>query len=246
MKKLALSALLAMALGSGYAQSVKFSSAAPIAGQPLSFEYDAKGGKLDGLANVKCVAQTFVNRMQNVVNIELTKEGSVYKGSFTPVDSTAIAVLTFAADGTKDDNPNGYYTLFYKDGKPTAMAYYWEAVFYNGMGAALAGTKSDKAKAITAYENAFATDPSLRAANIVAYLALQYGLDKAKGEKMIYDQIATVNRIGKPKEDEMLAVASLYTVLKRKSSADSAYNLVKVAYPKGMYMYNKEANAIYS
>ncbi|MEE1945506.1 redoxin domain-containing protein [Pedobacter sp. KR3-3] len=246
MKKLFLSAVLALALGGVQAQSIKFSSATPVAGQPLSFEYDAKGGKLDGLANVKCVAQTFVNKKQKVVNIDLTKEGSVYKGSFTPVDSTAIAVLTFAADGTKDDNAKGYYTLFYKDGKPTGMAYYWEAVYYNGMGAALAGIKSDKAKAIAAYENAFKTDPSLKAPNLISYLALQYGVDKANGEKMIMEQIASYNKSSKPTEDELLNVASLYSVLKRKPSADSVYNIVKATFPKGKYVYGKEANAIYN
>lgn len=246
MRKLVLSAMLALALGGANAQSVKFSSATPVAGQPLSFEYDAKGGKLDGLANVKCVAQTFVNKAQKVVNIALTKEGSVYKGSFTPVDSTAIAVLTFAADGTKDDNPNGYYTLFYKDGKPTAMAYYWEATFYNGMGAALAGTKSDKAKALAAYENAFMADPAMKKTYMVNYLALQYGIDKVQGEKMILEQIASYNKSAKLTEDELLNVASLYSVMRKKPSADSVYAIVKTAFPRGKYVYGKEANAIYS
>lgn len=245
MKKLALSALLAMSIGTGYAQSVKFSSAAPVAGQPLSFEYDAKGGKLDGLANVKCVAQTFVNFKQNVVNIELTKEGSVYKGNFTPVDSTAIAVLTFAADGTKDDNPNGYYTLFYKDAKPTAMAYYWEYFYYNGMGAALAGIKSDKNKALQALENMFTIDPSARKTYQVAYLSLQYGIDKANGEKMVNEQIGQLKKVAKPTEKEMQLMASLYTIIKKKASADSVNNLTKSKYPTGAYAYSQRSNAFY-
>lgn len=246
MRKLVLSAVLALTLAGAQAQHIKFSPAMPVAGQPLSFEYDAKGGKLDGLANVKCVAQTFVNKKQKVVNVDLTKEGSVYKGDFTPVDSTAIVVLTFAADGTKDDNPNGYYTLFYKDGKPTAMAYYWEALYYNGMGAALAGIKSDKTKAIAAYEKAFDADPNMRGPNIISYLALQYGADKAKGEQMIQHELLSLNKAAKMSEDDMIKTANLYTVLKRKSAADSVYNLIKIQYPKGSYAYNKSANAIYN
>ncbi|WP_379089239.1 redoxin domain-containing protein [Pedobacter sp. UC225_65] len=243
-KLLSLTLLLASAWGV-YAQTVKLSTAQPEAGKPLSFEYNAKGGKLDGLANVKCVVQTFVNRKQNVVNVDLTKEGTVYKGSFTPVDSTAIAIFTFAADGTKDDSPNGYYTLFYKNGKPTGMAYYWEAMFYNGMGAALAGVKADKAKAVAAFDNAFAVEPALKETYLIGYLSLQYGLDKVKGEKMINERIQSLNKLPNKKEQQFLDIASLYNAMKRKASADSVFKLVKLKYPTGSYAYNQSVNGIY-
>lgn len=238
--------LSSVIVGSLKAQSVKFSPANPEAGKPLSFEYESKGGKLEMLANVTCVAQTFVNRKQKVVKIDLTKEGSVYKGTFTPVDSTAIAILVFAADGTKDENPSGYYTLFYDKGKPTAMAYYWEAMFYNGMGSALAGVKADKAKAIVAYEKAYAIDPKMKETTLLSYLSLQYGLDKVKGEEMINHQILSFNKSANMSEPDMLAVANLYSVLKKKPAADSVLNLVKGKYPTGNYMYNMAANGIYS
>lgn len=245
MKKLLSLTLLLASAWVASAQTVKLSNEQPEAGKPLSFEYHAKGGKLDGLANVKCVVQTFVNRKQNVVNVELTKEGNVYKGNFTPVDSTAIAIFTFAADGTKDDSPNGYYTLFYKNGKPTGMAYYWEAMFYNGMGAALAGVKADKAKAAAAYDNAFMVEPALKDTYLIGYLSLQYGLDKVKGEKMINERIQSLNKLPNKKEQTFLDIASLYNSMKRKSSADSVYKLVKVKYPRGNYAYNLSANSIY-
>lgn len=246
MKKLSLLILLTFALADLSAQTVTFSSKTPEAGQPLSFTYDPKGGKLDLLANVKCVAYTFVNTKQKVVNIPLTKEGKVYKGTFTPVDSTAIAVITFDADGTKDDNPNGYYTLFYKEDKPTAMAYYWEAQFYNGMGNAFAGVKADKEKAILAFEKAFELDPVMRSKYAVNYFSLQYGLDKIKGEKLVNEEIALLNKMPDAKEEDLMKVANLYSILKKKPAADSVFNLAKTKYPKGTYAYNLAANGIYN
>lgn len=247
MKKLCLLVLLSCWLISlTKAQSVKFLPEKPEAGKPLSFEYESKGSNLALLTNVTCVAQTFVNQKQKVVKVELTKDGSIYKGTFTPVDSTAIAVLVFSADGTRDDNPNGYYTLFYQQGEPTAMAYYWEAVYFNGMGTALAGIKSDKVKALAAYDKAFAKDPNLKQANLVNYLNIQYGLDKVKGEQMIIAQIAALNKDKVSKEQDMMTTASLYTTLKKKPAADSVYNLVKLKYPTGIYMYNLAVNSIYN
>lgn len=245
MKKLISLAVLLASVCCTYAQTVKLSTEQPEAGKPLSFEYNAKGGKLDGLANVKCVVQTFVNRKQKVVDVDLTKEGTVYKGSFTPVDSTSIAIFTFDADGTKDDSPNGYYTLFYKNGKPTGMAYYWEAMFYNGMGSALAGVKPDKAKAVAAYENAFKVEPALKETYLIGYLSLQYGLDKVKGEKMINEHVQILNKLPNKKEQQFLDIATLYNAMKRKSSADSVFKLVKLKYPRGNYAYNQSVNAIY-
>lgn len=238
--------VFAVAVLHANAQSVTFASNTPEAGKPLSFQYDPIGGSLDKLANVKCVAYTFVNNKQKVVNIPLTKEGIIYKGNFTPVDSTAIAVLTFSADGTKDVNPKGYYTLFYKEGKPTAMSHYWDAQFYNGMGKAFAGVEVDKPRAIAAFEKAFAADPKLKTTNGTAYFALQYSLDKANGEKLITNEIATINASSTLKEADLLRVAGLYSTSKKKSSADSVYTIVKTKYPKGTYAYGQAANAIYS
>lgn len=241
MKKIA---LLALAIGASVgvnAQSVKFSNANPVAGQPLSFEYDSKGSKLEGLADVKCVAQTFVNFKQKPVEIALTKEGSVYKGTFTPVDSTAIAVISFSSGTTKD----GDYTLFYDNGKPSATAYYWEAYYYNGMGAAFTGATSDKSKAITAYEKSFQADATYRDKYIVPYMNLQYAVDKEKGAKMIQEQMKQYNSKA-VSEDNLMKVANLYTVMKDKSSADSVYTIIKTKYPKGSYAYTGAANELYA
>lgn len=246
MKKLFLSLVLAASIVNAHAQKVTLSTSTPEAGNPLSFQYNPIGGALEKLANVKCVAYTFVNYKQKVISIPLTKEGDIYKATFTPVDSTAIAVITFSADGTKDENPNGYYTLFYQNGKPTAMAHYWDAQFYNGMGKAFAGVAIDKTKAITAFEKAFAIDPKLKATNGIPYFALQYGIDKANGEKLIMKEIASINAAANLAEADLMRIAGLYNTSRKKPAADSVYNIVKVKFPKGMYAYNLAANGIYT
>jgi len=246
MKKLTLAIALSLGLGTSYAQTLKFSNPTPEAGKPLSFEYNAAGGKLEKLSDVKCVAQTFVNNKQKTINIPLEKNGTVYKGTFTPVDSTAIAVIVLSADGTKDENPNGYYTLFYEKGKPTAMAYYWEAMYYNGMGTAFAGIKADKSKAILSYDKAFKTDPALRSKYLINYLGLHFGVDPQAGEPMIDKEIASIEKIKAPKETDLTKMAGLYSVSKRRAKADSVYAVVKKTFPTGTYAYGQAANEIYS
>ena len=243
MEKLLLSLICAVALIDAEAQNVTFSTNTPEAGKPLSFQYDPVGGSLDKLANVKCVAYTFINNKQKVLNLPLTKEGAIYKGNFTPADSTAIAVFTFSADGTRDNNLKGYYTLFYKDGKPTAMAHYWDAQFYNGMGKAFAGVDVDKPRAIAAFEKAFDTDQKLKTTNGMPYFMLLYGMDKGNGEKVVMSEIASINAAS---EADHIRMAGLYNMVRKKPLADSVYTIVKAKYPKGTYVYNQAANAIYS
>lgn len=246
MKKIFLSLVFAIALYHADAQTVTFANNTPEAGQPLSFQYDPSGGNLDKLANVKCVAYTFVNNKQKVVNIPLTKEGAIFKGSFTPIDSTAIAVFSFSADGTKDTNTKGYYTLFYKEGKPTAMAHYWDAQFYNGMGKSFVGVEVDKPRALESFEKAFAADPKLRVTYSIPYFSLQYGIDKGNAEKLVMNEIKNLNAQKEIKEADLIRVGGLYSVIRKRPSADSVYAIVIAKYPKGSYAYSQAVNAIYS
>lgn len=247
MKKLLLPILCVLALVDTQAQTVKFSPETPKAGEPLSFVYTPADGKLANLANVKCSALTFVNMKQNrPLDIELTKDGNSFKGNFTPADSTSIAMLVFSADGTKDDNPDGYYTLFYKNNKPTPMSYFWQYQFYNGMGAALAGTKSDKSKAIQALDNVFELDSSMRKTYLTNYLSLQYSANKEKGTAMILKEIGNLNKVTPVAEPTLLQMATAYSLLRRKQSADSVYAIVKTKFPSGTYAYGQQANAIYN
>ncbi len=177
-----------------YAQKVTFSSAKPKAGEQLQFTYDPAEGNLGKLANVKCVAYTFVNKKVKQVKVDLIKEGLAYKGTLPTVDSTAFVMLSFNADGTKDESGNAYFTHFYENDKPTAMAYYWEAMYWSIYGPPYGGIVADKAKAIVAFENSFLADPKLKDTYVVNYLGLQYGIDKVKGGQMIAEAIAAYNK----------------------------------------------------
>lgn len=238
MKKLITGIALVFAITEANAQKITFSSLKPEAGKPISFKYDPEGGALAKLADVKCDAYTFVNLKQKVVNIPLEKVGNIYEGNFTPVDSTSFAVYVFKAGDTKDENPAGYYTLFNQNGKPTAIAYYWEAQFFNGMGKYFSGAEVDKAKAVNSFEKSFAADPKFRTTYAVPYLNLQYSLDKINGEKLALQEIASTNAITDKKETDYSRMASIYNVIKQKSSVDSLNNLIKTKFPTGNYAYS--------
>jgi len=243
MKKLISGLTLALAILQVNAQTITFSSPNPEAGKLLSFKYDPSGGPLEKLTDVKCNVYTFVNTKQKSFSVSLEKVGNIYEGKFTPVDSTSFAIYSFRVDNTKDENPKGYYTIFNQGAKPTAMAYYWEAQFFNGMGKYFGGADIDKAKALSSFDKAFALDPKLRTTYAVSYISLHYGIDKAAGEKLALKEIARANAMADKKEADYSRIAGIYNVIKQKNSADSVNNLIKAKFPKGNYAYSLAFNA---
>jgi len=246
MKRMFFSLLLAATGFAAGAQQFTLSDPAPQGGKPLTLRYDPSGGPLAKLANVKCVAYTFINTKQKVVDIPLSKEGDIYTATFTPADSTSIAVFGFSADGTRDQNPKGYYTLFYRNGQPTDMAFYWEAQYYNGMGKAFVGAESDKSKAIDALERGFALYPTLKDTYGLLYFNLLYGADKAKAEPMIRAEITRLKTMTDKKETDWTKMANLYNLMKSKASADSVFAIIKSQYPSGAYAFNQAAGKVYN
>ncbi|MDQ7949385.1 MAG: TlpA disulfide reductase family protein [Pedobacter sp.] len=245
MKKLILSIVAIVAMVQVHAQSVKFSSAMPKGGTPLTFTYDPAGGKLAQLADVKCIAIASAGKVSRSIVVPLSKEGMIYKGSIPTTDSTSFVMLAFNSGETKDDNQAGYFTKFYKDGKPLAMSHYWEAQYWTTYGPAYGGIKADRAKAIENYELAFQQEPALKDTYIVQYLGVQNGLDKVKGEKMVNDYISAYNKKSQS-EDNLIKIAGMYNVLRKKAAVDSVNTIIKTKYPTGQFAYGQAANALYA
>lgn len=233
--------------GQLFAQSVKFSPSTPLAGQQVSFDYDPSGGKLALLTDVKCIAYTFVNNRVKSIPVKLSKEGSIYKGSFVPADSTLFAFLGFSAGGTKDESEKGYYTHFAPADKISPLGYYWEAMYWSLYGPAYVGIKADKPKALMLYEKAFAMDPTFKEKEqyLNSYLVLQYGVDKVKAEPMVREYIALYNK-KEASEPNMSRIAAFYNIIKQKAAADSVQELIKKKYPKGTFVFGKTVSAIYA
>lgn len=237
--------LFAIAAFQSYAQQIRLSSTTPSPGQPLSFVYDPVGGKLAQLTNVECKAYTFVNKRVKPLAIPLTKEGAVYKGTLAAPDSVDFAMFIFSADGTTDENPNGYYTLFYEGGKATALAHYWESQYWTLYGPAYAKVKADKPRAVKAFDQAFTVDPSLKETYLNNYLITHYGVDKSKGEALTKEAIASYQK-KEQTEENLLKIASFYNIIKKKPSADSVFAIVKAKYPKGIYAFGQAGNTMYA
>lgn len=237
MKKIILSLSLAIfAVLQLSAQSVKFSSAIPEKGKPIKFIYNPKGGNLSGVTNITCAVKAIASR-DKLSNIkpQFKKVGDFYEGEFVPKDSTNLAVLIFTADGNMDENPDGYYTKFYKNGIPTPMSLFLEGYLFSGFGKNIAKMKIDLKKSTFLYTKAFDADLKLMEDYYDAnYLVAQFSSDEIRGKKLILEKIEEYNK-QKKSEKKLLQIAFLLNTIRDKVAVDSVNNLMTAEYPKGQY-----------
>ncbi|CAH0157515.1 Sporulation thiol-disulfide oxidoreductase A [Pedobacter sp. Bi27] len=246
MKTLKLLCLLIFAAGVANAQGVKFSANTPAAGSTVKFTYDPKGTNLENLADVKCTSYTFFSKSNpKSTKIELTKDGTVYKGEISTPDSVTIVGLAFSVGDKKDEAPAGYVLEFTKAGKVPAEAYLNEAFLYGLAGNYYLGLTIDPEKAVSLYKQAFALKPELKKKNLNQYLSLEYKADKDKGTKLINENISALTKLKEPKEEDLGTALSLYSLLKKKTQADSVKAIIIKKYPTGNYAWNDGMNSLY-
>jgi thiol-disulfide isomerase/thioredoxin len=233
MKKLSLLLLSLVTSMSLSAQTIKFSSATPEKGKPLKFVYDPKGGNLTKFESLSCVVKALSSRdSRESFPLPLTKIGGVYEGEFTPKDSTNLVVLIFSANGNIDENPNGYFTKFYSNGKALPMSLFLEGHLFSGFGQGLAKIKTDQQKAVEIYQQAFDADPKLKDKYFNNYLLSGLLINKVAGEKKVRQTIAQYNSL-QSSEGNSQRILSLYQLLKNPVAIDSMQTLIKKTYPKG-------------
>ena len=243
MKRLFLFFLLLVSIH-GFAQTVKFSST-PEMGKPVQFEYNPKGGSLEKLSNITCVAKMLIHRdYSGSTKVELKKVGDVYRGEFTPLDSAHLAILIFSTTGTADENPNGYFTKLYQNGKATAMGVFLEGYLHAGFGKNLAKMKTDLPNALALYTSAFTLEPKFKAKYINNYLVTLYAIDPLKGKKEVLQTISQYNS-SEPSEWNSLQIPPLYMIINNKVAADSVFALIKAQYPIGAYALSRAVNAFH-
>lgn len=246
MKTLKLFTLLLFLITAVQAQQVKFIQAQPEAGKALNFSYDPEGTALEKSTDILCRAYLYSLNTTKSTKINLIKEGVLYRAEIPTTDSTTLVVLSFSAGDTRDENPDGYYTLLHRDGEVPAEAYANEANILDVYGKSYFGMKPNLEKSLAAYEQAFAINPLLKDKLRYKYVSVIYRQNKEAGTKLVNDQIDYLATSKSTEEKDLTLVYDLYSLIKNKEKADSAkYTLLKT-YPTGNMAYSLAARELYT
>ncbi len=206
---LALSLVLVIGCGKSEKTNFSFSPDKPQAGQEITVKYSARNTVLKDADSVEMLAyQFFGPDLPLVEGVEMTKSGSSWRASFTPVDSALLIVVNFRSGHTVDNNERaGYFIELYDEngevvaGSKGCKAY----VFYTG--AYPADIKRDRPKALELLNEEFSSHPQQRESFLRIYLELVMRTDREKGMekvKAILDSIDALPEISL-KNKELLA-----------------------------------------
>ncbi|QHS56942.1 redoxin domain-containing protein [Mucilaginibacter sp. 14171R-50] len=246
--KLFLTLPCALLMHGAFAQTaghLKLSDETPSVGQKVSFTYNPAGTPLDGKQDVNAVIYFLDNKKNNAAEVNLTKAGQELKGEFTvPADTKTLFFKLSSGDAIDDNVEKGYvYMVYDSDNKPVAGAYAMKAyTLGSGMGNYFTKLKTDAPMAIDLYKKEFELYPQSEQDYGLNYMAMIAGMKDPASQELVKNKLAAWSNSGK--EKDMMMASSLYSMLRKKSSADSLTAVITAKFPNGEAAQNAARMAI--
>ena len=209
----------------------------PFHGQHVTFTYDPAGTNLEGKENLTAKIYYLGSNGLPFINpsIVLNVAGKTRTGEFTVPGDARAFFITINKDAIVDNNANkGYVYMVYNEKTPIQGAYVSMALFYSGLGNAVAKVPADKDQVIKFYKQEIATYPGSEQEYAAGYYrALSQSADPA--DIALVNKKITDFKNSSAEKDLMLAY-SLLTVQKRKDEADLLTAEIKKKFPEGSLM----------
>lgn len=118
-----LAAIVQAAVAQGY-ERLTFSPERPVSGQPVTLTYTPLPS-MTGNKTIRGVAYTYENYHWRAEDIEVTNDGTAWRGTFTPSQDAGLMTFKFVADSITDNNDNQTFGMLLVDstGKQSVGAY---------------------------------------------------------------------------------------------------------------------------
>ncbi len=204
----------------------------------ISNEHPKPGDNLDlnynSDKNVEAFYAYMVGNKNYPLDIDFSEKDGEQKASIKIPDSAvALAFIIKSEDKYDDNDKKGYLVpLYTKDedqinGSNAAMAFY--ALQYGPD----YGIKTDSKTVVEDINADLVANPALKANWDVTYLGLVYRQDKAKGEMLINDYLASLSKKIDRTEKDYSSMSDLYYTLGERSKSDSITNIAVGKFPNG-------------
>lgn len=206
-------------------------------GQSVDITYNGGSKDISGLYYY------MVNDKSYPMDINLS---DAQKASIHIPDSAQAIAFNFKIDGKYDANDKKGYLIPLKNtegnilpGSKSALATY--AMYYGSD----FGVEMDSEMILKDIEEDLKTYPELKDEWYTMYLNLIFRQDKAKGETLIKDHIASLKAIENKSEDDYSALIRLSNTLGNTEDAETLMNEVKTKFPNGTTAKNSYGDAFY-
>ncbi len=178
-------------------------------GEDLTIKYNPDSSNLEGKDEIRLVAYLYGNKLNDAIDIPLTKNGSIYSGNVRTEKNT-LGVLFKFSSGEEIDNNNkeGYVVFLSNDGGERiagSLAGYGEAL--SRWGAYYSDLDLDREKAFKYLSEDFKTNPEIKPRFLDSYFKVISSVKPEKKDKIIKNELDVFAETN-PTDEEALAVLS--------------------------------------
>ncbi len=213
-------------------------------GEDITVKYNPDSSNLKGKDEVRLVAYLYGNKLNNAIDIPLTKNGSIYSGNVRTEENTLGVLFKFTSGEEIDNNNKEGYVVFLSNdnGERIAgsLAGYGEAL--SRWGAYYSDLELDREKAFKYLSEDFETNPDIKPRFLDSYFKVVTSVKPEKKDKIIkkeLDAFAETN----PTDEEALAVLSnWYSTVGLKDQAEKYKNISIEKYPNSEFAESVKIN----
>lgn len=206
--------------GQNYTEKFAFSPEKPTPGTEITVYFNAEGTALSGCNEITMVAYLFNSDLEDAIGIEMTKDGSGWKGEFTTLPSTYGAVVKFKVGDQEDSNDKkGYWIDLYNGNDIVPGLMSGKANMYARY-AHLAGIDRDFLLSKSMFEEAFKKNPEIKSENLDNYL---FALNRSKIENyqtLIKNELEQIEAKQNLTNDDLSLLANWLPVINENEKAD--------------------------
>lgn len=218
----------------GKNNSVKISPAKPKPGDEITVTFNQAGTELAKAVKIDMAVSLFTDKIDEVLSVEMTKNGNTWTGNFKTSDKIEFVALIFSEGDKEEKNDGkGYLIKFYdakgKQLKGSAVG----AILSKTSWGYYTGEERDIEGAAKGFASLFKAYPDLKEKFLVDYLTVLNRQDKEKAMKEIPNAIKAIETKQGATEDDYSKIISLYNILKDTKKVAETQKIIAEKFPAG-------------
>jgi thiol-disulfide isomerase/thioredoxin len=220
-------------------------------GKGITIKYNPDSSNLAGKEDITLIAYLYSNKLENTIDVPLTRDGRIYSGTIKTEENTLGVLFKFKSGKEVDNNNKDGYAMFLSDndGNRIAGSYAGYGAAYNRWGAYYIDMDRDKEKAYKLIIKDFTEHPDIKPLFLHTYFEVVSGIKPEKKERIIKKELDALAKT-KPSGVEALTVlADWYHRLGEEDLAEQFISQLSEKYPDCEFLenqrideFNKEEN----
>ncbi len=209
-------------------------------GSVITIKYNADSSNLAGKEDIQLIAYLYSNKLNNTVDVPLTRSGSVYSGKIIATDNTLGVLLKFISRDEIDNNNKKGYVIFLScdnDEKIAgSRAGYGEAL--SRWGAYYSDLDLDREKAYILITEDFIENPDIKTQFLDSFLKVVFTVKPETKNDVIKKELDRLAKFNPSDKEKLSVLADWYDRIGEEDKADEYKNIILKKFPNSDFAQN--------